>query len=159
MGRCKICGKATYLNYPYCRSCYEKIQNEEIKKYSPYSNNKKILKRINGKEILFDSKEEVRIAEIIEEEGYKFDYDQNYPYEENQTGKRFDFKLLRPNGEDYKKKIFIEVKCGEKDYSQEMLEKQKMTLEHGDEFIYSNKCSIDEIIEKLKKAIQSLKNK
>src|SRR5574344_1469333 len=24
MGRCKICGKPTYGNFPYCRECYDK---------------------------------------------------------------------------------------------------------------------------------------
>jgi len=32
MGRCKICGKPTYGKFPYCRSCYEKIEAEKSQK-------------------------------------------------------------------------------------------------------------------------------
>jgi len=183
MRKCEICGKPTALNFHFCKTCNEKIKNGEIEKCphcgawkeqnAPcpkcgfpflqekkglYPNCKKTVKSYFGKDMMFDSKEEIRIADVIVESGYVFDHDQEYPYPENQSGTRYDFRLLKRDGSDFKVKTFVEVKCNKnKDYTKEILKKKGMCDAHGDKLIYSNECKQSEIIEMLRETIEEIK--
>jgi hypothetical protein len=181
MKHCAICGKPIAENYAYSKDCYEKVQKGEIdpdsltepkkkvrslgqsrgKETSEkglYCNCKKQVATFFGKAMLFDSKEEVKIAKIIDENGYYFDHDQEYPYEDNLSGLRYDFRLLRKDGSDFKTRIFIEAKCDKcRDYTDQMLAKQELVYNHGDKFLYSNKNSQEEIEDKLQKLINEIK--
>jgi hypothetical protein len=185
MGTCEICGKPTALHFHFCQNCSYKIQTgylvkcqkcgkwkkkdevcQECEKKqktiskSNYPNCKKTVESFFGKEMMFDSKEEIKIAEILIKQGYKFDHDQEYPYKENENGLRYDFKLLKQDGTDFKKRIFIEVKCDKnQDHTKKIIEKQRMCLDNNDDLIYSNKNKEAEILEDLQKAIERIKRK
>jgi hypothetical protein len=165
MNYCKICGKKIPNNYTYCLTCYKEKDNQEkeIQKpgYRPYKFAKPTLGESGGIEHLYNSKEEEKIAKYLSELGYFFETDQNYPYHENTTKKKYDFMILNKKKEDYEKKIFIEVKKDSKDHAEEMLEKQEMVLLNGDQFVYINNCKDKkELEEKINKAKSKLmKNK
>lgn len=183
MRKCEICGKPTALSFHFCRTCNEKIKNGELEKCphcgewkesnkpctkcgfpvlqekkSLYPNCKKTVKNYFGEDIMFDSKEEIKIANIIVENGYVFDHDQEYPYPENQNGMRYDFRLLKRDRSDFQVKTFVEAKCDKnRDFTQEILKKKEMCDAHGDKLIYSNECKQSEIIEMLRKTIEEIK--
>jgi hypothetical protein len=184
MSNCEVCGKTTALHYHFCAKCNEKIKNGQIekcqhcgvwketnrkcdkcgfpflenKKHCPYQNCKEEVKKCFGKEIKFASREEAKIAKFIENSGYHFDHDQMYPFE-NMGSKRYDFHLLTNTGTDFKKQIFIEVKCHNPNkYIDQMLEKQRLCLENGAEFIFLDEATENEFNEKLEKTINRIMN-
>jgi hypothetical protein len=138
MGICKICGKKTAGNLPLCRSCYKKQHSKTYQ--GKYSLARSEVHRSEGKDIKYQSDAEATVARVLEEQfGYKFDYDRAYPFPNNTTNKRFDFLILNDDGGQFRKCIFIEVKNDRHtDYTQEILEKERLCAKNKASLIYVN---------------------
>jgi len=108
--------------------------------------------------IMCDSRAEALVGYEIQITGYRFKDHEKYPYTQNETGKQYDYLIVKNDESEYKKRIFIEVKGdNEKHWDDDLLPKQDMISRNGDYLIPIYEKDIGQVKAKIDEKLEIMK--